>query len=225
VADGPAHGEAARMVKSSTEDAALGTPVSRVDRKREAEALEYARGHQRDVALKLLMVVYGDPLAGFLSRLVSDPARIRPIYQASFLRAFRGIHRFRADEYDSVWAWLCQLTWQTFVKEEQPDADRGSGVALASQESGAAAASGVVDEGGSSPDSLMETDRTQMLERCLMELPCHRRAQLLMRFSLGLSYTEIGAAMGIDAGEVERDVSRIQPWLRRRMGMIGEGDE
>jgi DNA-directed RNA polymerase specialized sigma24 family protein len=80
-----------------------------------------------------------------------------------------------------------------------------------------------VDGGATSPESLMDTDPTQVLERCLMELPCRRRAQLLMRFSLGLSYTEIGAAMGIDAGEVERDVSQIQPWLRRRMGMKGEG--
>jgi RNA polymerase sigma-70 factor (ECF subfamily) len=212
------------MVRSSIDDAALGTPRSRVDEAREKEALEYARDGQRDVALKLLMVIYGDLLAGFLSRLLSDPARTRQIYQASFLRAFRGIHRFRKAGYETVWAWLCHLTWETFAKEVQPDADHGSVVvSVASPQLDAAGASPVVEGGARSPDSLMDTDPVQVVEEHLMELPCRRRAQLLMRFSLGLSYTEIGTVMGVDADAVERDVSQIQAWLRRRIGTKGEG--
>ena len=208
---------------SSIDDVALGTPRSRVDEAREQEALQYARSGRRDVALKLLMVVYGDLLAGFLSRLLADPERTRQIYQAAFLRAFRGIHRFRERERSTVWAWLCHLTWEAFVKEVRLDADGGSLVAPdASRQIHDAGASPVVEGGSRSPESLMEPDPAQVLEKCLMELPCRRRAQLLLRFSLGLSYTEIGAVMGVDAAAVELDVSQIQTWLRRRIGK-GEG--
>lgn len=211
------------MVTPGADGAVVEAPVSRVDRKREAEALDYARGRQRDMALKLLMVIYGDLIAGFISRLVSDPGRTKQIYQAVFLRAFHGIHRFRFGKHASVWAWLCQVTWETLVEEEQPRAPHGPDVASgASQEPGASVAPHVVKGGSASPDSLMDADRTP-LERCLMELPCHLRAQLLMRFSLGLSDTEIGTVMGIDAGTVALNVSQIQSWLRRCMGRRGEG--
>jgi DNA-directed RNA polymerase specialized sigma24 family protein len=208
-------------VNASADVAASGTPPSRVDRKREQEALAYARSRQPEAALKLLMVTYGGRLKAFLSRLVSDPARIWHVYQASFRRAARGIGRFRARKYDSVWAWLCQITWETFVQEEQLVAPGGSVVASrAFREPGATGASDVVAERLASPALSMDTDR---LEQCLMELPWHLRAQPLMRFSLGLSYTEIGTVMGIDAGTVERNVSQIQVGLRRRMGMKGGG--
>src|SRR5262249_32888679 len=79
--------------------------ISRVDQKREAEALDHVRKRQRDVALKILMVVYGDLIAGFIARLVSDPERVKHIYQEVFLRVFRGIHKFRSAEHGSMWLW------------------------------------------------------------------------------------------------------------------------
>ena len=198
-----------------------GAPISRVDREREAEALVCVRNHQRDVALKILMVVYGDRLAGFIARLVSDPTRTKEMFQEVFLQAFRGIHKFRPAKYASMWAWLCQITYERFLEEERRRG--GSGPVVAKVASSWLDDPDVLIEGRATPPSAMD-DRAQRVERCLAELPAPQRAQLLMRFALGLSDAEIGTAVGIDAGAVELSISRSQTRLRRCMGGEGEGE-
>jgi RNA polymerase sigma factor (sigma-70 family) len=179
-----------------------GAPISRVDREREAEALVCVRNHQRDVALKILMVVYGDLLAGFIARLV--PARTKDIYQEVFLRAFRGIHKFRHGKHASMWAWLCQITYQRFLEEDRhPDFD---GPIVASEENSWLDAHDVLIGGRAAPRNEMD-DRAQRVERCLAEMPAPQRAQLLMRFALGLSDAEIGMAVGIDSGTVGQNAT------------------
>src|SRR5262249_12851539 len=92
------------------------TPGSRVDLRREMEAAAHVRNHQPDMALKVLMVVYGDLLAGFIKRLIPEPARTRAIYREVFLRAFHSIHKFRRSKHKTMWAWLCHITYESIFE-------------------------------------------------------------------------------------------------------------
>ncbi|HEU4732155.1 MAG TPA: sigma-70 family RNA polymerase sigma factor [Kofleriaceae bacterium] len=197
-----------------------GAPVSRVDREREAEALHHVRNGQRDVALKILMVVYGDLLAGFIARLASGPDRTKELYQTVFLRAFRQIHKFRPDKSPSMWAWLCQIAYAIVLEEDPPSELDGPSFAKVGLDEFSGCV--VAAAGLAAPSSLMD-DWTQRVERCLAKLPAPARTQLLMRFALGLSDAEIGAAAGLEPAAVELNISRIQARLRRCVS--GEGED
>jgi RNA polymerase sigma factor (sigma-70 family) len=63
----------------------------------------------------------------------------------------------------------------------------------------------------------MDADRVaqrRALEQCLGELSVPIRTQLLMRCFLGLSYAEIGEAIGVPHSTVQVRMSRILPQLR-----------
>jgi RNA polymerase sigma factor CnrH len=188
-------------------------PQSPVDTKREAEACDHARNNRRDVALKILMVIYGDLLAGFIARLAADSGRAKAVFYDVFLAAFRGLRRFEHSNHASMWAWLCQLTYKRLLEEERVSA-RGTAVAPRNSDN-----FDVSNEQDAAPRSTMDGDRAQRLETHLARLPVRLRAQLLMRFSLGLSYAEIGKAIGIPADTAELNISQIQSQLRRTMGV------
>lgn len=189
-------------------------PVSRVDRAREAEALAHVRNRQRDVALKILMVVYGDLLAGFIARLVVDRDQTKRIYQDVFLRAFRGIRRFERAKHDNMWAWLCKITYERFLEEERRDTVSDT-LPTPAMRNGVDRPD-VGTDAPVAPSGTMD-DRSQQVEHCLAALPSAHRAQLLMRFALGLSDADIGMAVGLTPDTVELNISRIQTRLRRCM--------
>jgi RNA polymerase sigma factor CnrH len=188
-------------------------PQSPVDPKREAEACDHARNNRRDVALKILMVIYGDPLAGFIARLAADSGRAKAVYHDVFLAAFRGLRRFEHNNHASMWAWLCQITYERLLEEEERVRPHGTAVAPRNPDN-----FDVGNEQGAAPTTTMDGDRTWELETHLARLPVRLRAHLLMRFSLGLSYAEIGKATGVAADAAELNISQIQSQLRRSMG-------
>src|SRR6185503_16602912 len=127
--------------------------------------------NRRDVALKILMVIYGDVLAGFIGRLVADPARTRVIFHDVFMAAFRGIRRFERGKHAHLWGWLCQITYEKIVEDQQV------------ARSGAPAAGNpdnfdVGNAEHAAPSHTMDGDRTRTLEACLTRLPVPLRAQL-----------------------------------------------
>lgn len=192
-------------------------PRSRVDRAREQEVLDHVRHGRRDVALKILMVVYGDFLASFLLRLVHDPEQVKDLCQDVFLQVYLGIHKFEGRNNSSIWSWLCGIAYFRFLDARKKQ--RGREAALTPVDFD------VLDQLLGSPDSMMDDERLAMrrrLERCLAKVPEQMRARLMMRWYLGLSHAEIGEAVGADVSAVQVSISRIQ--VRVRECLRGRGE-
>lgn len=189
--------------------------TSRVDRSSEETALAYVRRGRRDEALKILMAAYGTPLTAFALRILRDRELAKDVRQQVFLEAFQGIERFEGRS--SVWSWLCSITYHRCFDELKrlrrartvDDVD-------------------VLDGLVGPPDPMMDPDRVakqRALEQCLGKLSVPMRTQLLMRCFLGLSYVEIGEAIGAPHGTVQVRMSRILPRLRRCLRGEGVGGE
>jgi RNA polymerase sigma factor (sigma-70 family) len=187
---------------------ALPPPRSRVDRAREQEVLEHVRKGRREVALKILMVVYGDLLAGFLARLVTDRDHMRDIYRDVFLQVVYGVRKLEGGDNSSLWSRLCRITYQRILDEQRSQYRAGSADTSPDLD--------VLERLLGAPDSMVEDDRDaarEVLERCLAEIPALLRARLMMRYYLGLSQAELAEAEGVAPGAAPRAHAQVEELL------------
>lgn len=159
------------------------------------------------------MATYGVPLTAFALRILRDRELVKDVRQQVFLEAFQGIDKF--ERRSSLWSWLCGIAYHRCLDELRR-----------SRRAGPLDDFGGSDEHVRPPDSTitMDVDRVathRALEECLGKLSVPMRTQLLMRYFFGLSYVEIGEAVGVPHGTVQVRMSRILPRLRRCLR--GEG--
>jgi RNA polymerase sigma-70 factor (ECF subfamily) len=157
------------------------------------------------------MAAYGAPLTAFAVRVLRDRELAKDVRQQVFLDAFQGLEKFEGRS--SVWSWLCSIAYYRCFDELR----RIRRARAVDDLDG-------LEEFFGSPDDAVAADRVakrRALEQCLGKLPAEMRAQLLMRCFLGLSYAEIGDAVGASPGTVQVRISRILPRLRRCLR--GEG--
>jgi RNA polymerase sigma-70 factor (ECF subfamily) len=186
-------------------------PKSRADRSSDEAILACVRRGRPREALELLMATYGAPILAFALRVVRNRELAKDVRQQVFLEAFQGIDRFQGRS--SLWSWLCSIAYHRCLDELRRL--RRANV-LDDLES--------LDELVDQVDITIDTDRAakrRALELCLGKLSVPMRTQLLMRCFFGLSYVEIGEAVGTPHSTVQVRMSRILPRLRRCLR--GEG--
>jgi RNA polymerase sigma factor (sigma-70 family) len=184
---------------------------TRIQPQIEEKALELVAGGRTNEAFKLLMVAYGDAVRAFILRIVRHEEAAKDLTQQVFTEAFLGITRFQRRS--SLWTWLCGIARNRSIDHtrrnrrvvEIDDLDVWRTLAVQQDET----------------MSVHETEKRQALEKCLAKLSPELRAQLMMRFDLGLSFAEIGHEVGDAPGTVQVRVSRALPKLRKCLS--GEG--
>ncbi len=157
------------------------------------------------------MAAYGVPLTAFALRVLRDRELVKDVHQEVFLEAFQGIENF--ERRSSLWSWLCSIAYHRCVDELRRN-----------RRAGAVDDFDLLAGQVESPGAEMDADRVakrRALEQCLGKLSVPMRMQLLMRHFLGLSYIEIGEAVGVPHGTIQVRMSRILPRLRRCLR--GEG--
>jgi RNA polymerase sigma-70 factor (ECF subfamily) len=190
-------------------------PQSRVDPAAEKAALAWVRQDRRDEALKILMATYGAALTTFADRVLRDRELAKDVRQQVFLEAFQGIHRFEGR--GSLWSWLCGIAYHRSLDERRRIRRAGTFDDL-----------DVLDVLTGEPDPTMDKDRIakqRALEKCLGALSPSMRAQVMLRYFLGLSYVEISEVIGAPHGTVQVRISRVLPRLRRCLRGEGVVDE
>lgn len=187
------------------------SPKSRVNQPVEEAALACVRQGRRDEALKALMAAYGAPLTAFALRILHDRELAKDVHQQVFLEVFQAIDRFESR--GSLWSWLCSIAYHRCLDELRRV-----------RRTDAIDQFDVLDGLAGTPHPTMDEEqiaKQRALEQCLGKLSVALRTQLLMRYFLGLSYVEIGEAVGAPHGTVQVRMSRILPQLRRCLR--GEG--
>jgi RNA polymerase sigma-70 factor (ECF subfamily) len=143
--------------------------------------------------------------------LLHNHADAEEITQDTFVRAHRGLSRFRGDS--SVATWLHRIAvnlarnryWYFFRRRRHATLSLDS--AVFSDLMAAA-----------DPDPAQASSRAEfvgVVEACMEKLePCHRRI-LAMRTVLDQSYEEIASELGINVGTVKSRIARARERLRR----------
>lgn len=148
---------------------------------------------------------------------LKNPADAEEITQDTFIRAHRGLARFRGDS--SLATWLHHVAvnlarnryWYFRRRRRQ---DTLSLDCPLSEENGGTF-SDLMASGDAPPTrEVMRQEFTELVTVCMEKLPAQHREILTMRNGLNRSYDEIAAALHLEVGTVKSRIARARGHLR-----------
>jgi RNA polymerase sigma-70 factor (ECF subfamily) len=171
--------------------------------------LDTLRAAQRGdrAAQGALVVRYQRRVFHLLSRLLGSSGRgggpeVADLAQETFLRALRALPGFQPQGPARLSTWLLtiatRLALDELRKRPPPPAPPGALLHLAHPQ----------------PDEAHRSLLLQAVSRAAQGLSADHRAAFLLREAHGLSYEEIGAALGLDTGTVKSRIARAKEALR-----------
>jgi RNA polymerase sigma-70 factor (ECF subfamily) len=191
--------------------AAAADAVSEADPPGADEALVAAFKGGDVRAFDALFARYGQPIFGYIYRSVGDPALAEELTQEVFLKAFLHLRRTAAET--TFKAWIYRIATTTCIDAHRAAARRP--VTVRDEEVVALMA----DLSQSDPEQrLIRIEQRRAVRRTLDALPMHYRQSLILRQLQGLSYSEIGEALGISVEAVTSLIHRARQSFRAIYG-------
>jgi len=172
-------------------------------------------------AFAVLVRRYERPLYAYARRMLGSAEEAEDAFQETFLRVHLHLDRFRDGAPFRPWLYqiatnVCRDRRRWWRRRPQVSLDAPVGDAAGATYADAMAGS----EAG--PDArACEAELAARLEEALADLPLKQRAVFLMARYDGMSYEEIGKALGIPVGTVK---SRMNTAVRRLLAAIEETD-
>ena len=144
-------------------------------------------------------------------RMTGNPQDAEDMAQEAFLKAYRSLPEFRGESKFSVW--LYRIVSNVCLDHLRKQSRRPSSSLTMEDDDGEEQQYDVPDE-SASPEKLLEQKLTrEAVQRGLNQLPDEQRQILLLRELRGLSYEEIGEALGLEAGTVKSRIFRARKRL------------
>jgi RNA polymerase sigma-70 factor, ECF subfamily len=128
-------------------------------------------------------------------RMLRSEADAQDATQEAFVRAWRGLGRFRGDSTLSTWLHRIVTRRCLDAIASRPP------VGELETDSGAA---------GDPVDTAEQRDRLRAVTRAISELPCHQRTALVRREFEGLSYDELARALDTSVPAVKGRIHRAR---------------
>ena len=134
--------------------------------------------------------------------------------QEAFFKAYRGLAGFRGDSRFSVWLYrlasnaCLDILRKRSAAKELPLTDEEGGMF------------DIPDPGPSPQDAAERTETREAVQRALAALAPEHRQAVILRDVNGLSYEEIAAVTGLEAGTVKSRIFRA----RRRLAALLQAD-
>ena len=154
-------------------------------------------------------------------RLAGNPEDGAELAQEAFLNAWRGLPRFQGESSFATWIYrLASNVCIDFLRKEKRRRSLSMTVSLDDE---AAARQAELPYERDTPERHLErAELRRAVARGLDRLSPEHRQALVLRELQGLSYAEIGRALGLEEGTVKSRISRARLALRKEM--ISQGN-
>jgi len=153
-------------------------------------------------------------------RMTGSQEDAEDLAQEAFLRAYQSLSGFKGES--GFGPWLYRLTSNVCIDHLRREKRREKSSLTYLDESGAQVEMEVPDE-RFMPEAIFERQQVQAsIQRGLGTLTTEHRAILVLREINGLSYDEIGEALGLSAGTVKSRISRARLALSKFL--LSEGN-
>ena len=147
----------------------------------------------------------------YLRRLTGNPTTAEDLFQDTFLRAFRGFARLRPGSNHR--AWLYRIATNLFLNHRRRGGHRVE-VGLTPELPGHGASPSTAHDGAAA---------LAALRQAVGGLPRRQRAAFIQRQLHGLSYREVGAALGCTEAAARANVYQAVRRLRRELEILKGG--
>jgi len=162
---------------------------------------------------------YSSTIFSLAARLVG-PSEAEDVVQETFLRAYRGLERFRGESSLKTWLYAIALNrararhgtlarLKALFASPAPSAGGDDIVSLID---------GAADPGATPEESSMRRQERTRLRAAMSRLPEDFRAAVVLRDLEGLSYGEIADTLAVPIGTVRSRIARGRALLREELG-------
>jgi RNA polymerase sigma-70 factor (ECF subfamily) len=167
-----------------------------------------------DAAFERLVERYYQRIDRLAQQIVRHPMAAEDIAQECFLRAYRGLPRFRGEA--SFYSWLYRITVNLCLNYLRQQAYQRS-----TTQDTEVSALPIVDD----PSLLLETqERERLIRHAIDKLPPHYRVAIVLRDLEGLSYQEIAAILSIPLGTVKSRINFGKRLLHKALRPLLDND-
>jgi len=169
-------------------------------------------------AFDALFARYDQSIFGYIYRSVGDAALAEELTQDVFLKAFLHLRRTAAET--TFKAWIYRIATTTCIDAHRAATRRP---VLVREEEALAL---LADRAVSDPEQCQnQREQRRTVRRALLALPAPYRQALLLRQWQGLSYAEIGEALGISVEAVTSLIHRARQAFRASYSRQQQEDE
>ena len=160
-----------------------------------------------------LVLRYQDPVYSMALRFVRSAGDAEDVAQEAFLRAFRGLERFKGESRFSTW--LYRITWNLcadWLRRHRKPGRTPRGIDEAAE---------VADDTVALEEGLLAAEERQEVRRALDRLDEKYRGVLLLLYYQKLSYDEIADVLDVPVKTVETRLYRARRLLRETLQRAG----
>jgi RNA polymerase sigma-70 factor (ECF subfamily) len=172
------------------------------------QVLRSSPGPAREAAFRELVRRHAATVRAVAVSVTGDGAAAEDVVQEVFLRVYQARERYVADR-ASFRTWLARIARNLALNARRDGARRRArSTALLDSDAAPAAPDALPGE------ALEADDRARALRAAIERLPAAEREVLALRYQQGLSYDEIGEAMGAGAPAIKQRAWRAMQRLR-----------
>ena len=168
-------------------------------------------------AFGLLVERYQRPMVALVARMTPNPDDVDDIVQELFVRAWKGLPRFRGDAQFSTW--LYRIAVNTTIKHRSRRHEENS-LSLSTEELSGGVESLARAEPAEGDDPFLSAQRKEreaLVRRAVLALPEKQRAVVVLHYFEGYSCEEISQIVGCSVGTVW---SRLHYACKRLKGTL-----
>jgi RNA polymerase sigma-70 factor (ECF subfamily) len=172
-------------------------------------------------AFDRLVTRHRDEVFNLCYRFLGDYEDANDAAQEAFIKAFRGLRKFRFDSAFSTWLYRIAVNTCKNRLNSKAHRQRRRTVALDNPGPDGGAAGYQVRNGSPDPAARLERkERAAMVQRAIDRLDSDRKTVVILRDIQGLAYEEIAAVTGLALGTVKSRIARARADLREKLRSV-----
>ncbi len=169
----------------------------------DVQLVELARQGERP-AFDALIRRHDDRMRGLAYRLLTDRHSMDDALQEAYLKAYRGLDRFRAGS--DFGTWLYRITYNTCIDE------------LRKRKRSPVTTEDPTDPVSAKPGPERVVTASETVRAALAELPVDQRVTVVLVDGEGFDHREAAEILGVQPGTVASRLHRARAALRRTLG-------
>ena len=171
-------------------------------------------------AFDVLVIKYQHKIVNLVSRYVHDPHTAQDVAQEAFIKAYKGLARFRGDS--AFYTWLYRIAINTAKNYLVAQGRRTPTTDIDAQDAEQFGGDSALKEYASPERQLLSDEIEKTVFDAIEALPDDLRTAITLREIEGMSYEEIAEAMDCPIGTVRSRIFRAREAIDKKLSPLLE---